>query len=94
MNQASKEPIGHYYSEMIPGVVNMLVEDENLKLRELIEAHQAQTIVRDIQKLYDDKLQEVQDLNGAIKVYRNDPKKTESAFLAHQHLINIVTYLD
>jgi ubiquitin carboxyl-terminal hydrolase 25/28 len=43
-----KENLAHHYQEMIPGAINMLVEDENLKLRELIEGHQAQSIVREI----------------------------------------------
>ena len=45
----------HIYAGMIPGQVNMQIEEDNFKLQEEIKDNEEKQTIRAIQKRYDDK---------------------------------------
>ena len=70
---------------MIPGAINMLVDEENIKLKDQIAEYQAISIVKDIQKQYDDRHDQIDQLNGAIQQYNSKsiPQSLDNQYLSH-----------
>ena len=51
---------------MIPGAINIFVDDENTKLKDQIAEYHAIGLVKDIQKVYDDRLEQIDQISVAI----------------------------
>lgn len=52
------------YSQMATPKVLKIVDDENGKLKDQLLEHQANHIVKELQKLYDEKYQYISDIQG------------------------------
>jgi ubiquitin carboxyl-terminal hydrolase 25/28 len=91
----------HLYANMVPGIINMQVEEENLKLRDAIVDHKATNMVKEIQKAYDERYNEI---NQIWTVYQEIPEivdkelrrkkyTPETAYLEHVKASNLLLYL-
>ena len=52
---------------MSPGLINVQIVDDNLKLKESILEHQSVQIVKDLQKRYDERYTEVEQIWEVMK---------------------------
>ena len=50
---------GHVYASLLPGLMNVLVDDDNIKLKNEINEWQSTQMVKSIQKKYDEKFNDL-----------------------------------
>lgn len=83
------------YANMIPGLINIQIDDENLKLKELILNHKAEQIVKEVQKSYDEKYSIVNEIWSTSKKIeeKTQPKTPELAYIEHIKFAHLLFYL-